>query len=182
MGLRRPPQPSRLRSPTARQLLTSFLVYVSVDTRNKMPRNRQEIHKQNCEQGMGEKRREEKRRGSNGDGKLRRVQIEDLSVALSPFCPRAWSTNHPSATAPPFPKLPPARGVASLVITGRITGAFTYLLARRSERYVRPPLLHCKTAGGGSVSKQSENGVAETYPDRWAWHPSAHHVSDRHNR
>ena len=42
-GLRRPPQPSRLRSPTARQLLSFSLVYVSVDTRNKMPRNRQEI-------------------------------------------------------------------------------------------------------------------------------------------
>jgi len=42
-GLRRPPQPSRLRSPTVRQLLSSSLVYVLVDTRNKMPRNRQEI-------------------------------------------------------------------------------------------------------------------------------------------
>jgi len=106
-GLRRPPQPSRLRSPAARQLLSFSLVYVSVDTRKIRCRETgRKFQKQNCEnREMGEGGRK-KRRGSNGDGKQRRVQIEDLSVAFSPLCPRAWLSNHPSATAPPFPKLP----------------------------------------------------------------------------
>lgn len=87
-------------------------------SRKKMPAHTgRKFRSKNCEnrggwESEGGRDGGRRRRGSNGDGKQRRVQIEDLFVALSPLCPRAWLTNHPSATAPIFPRLPPARGVA----------------------------------------------------------------------
>lgn len=133
MGLRRPPQPSRLRSPTARQLLSSFLVYVSVDTRNKMPRNRQEIHKQNCE-NRGWERREEKRqqwRWEAAPGPNRGFiccalpVLPSSMVHQSPFCHRSS-----------FPQTAPGAGRGKFGDYGEDYGGF-YVLVGPKIRAVR---------------------------------------------
>ena len=156
MGLR-PPEPSRIRSPTARQLLSS-LVYASVERRCR--HTGRKFRSKNCEnrggwESEGGRDGGRRRRGSNGDGKQRRVQIEDLSVALSPLCPRAWLTNHPSATAPIFPRLPPARGVAIWLLGG----CYVLVICRPEDPSGTCGLLSCTASlqgsGRGSVSKQA---------------------------